>query len=94
MPRFRQEADLLLATPLRTRLSIVASAFKLSLMKHRAMRLGLALMGIGILSALPLAYFSYEVLAGGAFIAGMLLLWIGAAVTFTRRLGPANRNGS
>ena len=50
------------------------------------MRVAWALMGVGILLAAPLSYFGYEVWAGGAFIAGMVLAWIAAAVIFARKL--------
>jgi hypothetical protein len=55
-------------------------------MWKRAMRVAWALMGVGILLAAPLSYFGYEVWAGGAFIAGMVLAWIAAAVIFARKL--------
>jgi hypothetical protein len=52
----------------------------------RVMKMAWALMGVGILSAAPLSFFGYEVWAGGAFIAGMVLLWIAAAAIFARKL--------
>ncbi|WP_296720981.1 hypothetical protein [Erythrobacter sp.] len=67
-------------------LPILALGFKLRPMWERAMRLAWALVGVGILLAVPLSYFGYEVWAGGAFIAGMVLAWIASAVIFARKL--------
>ena len=63
-------------------------------MKSGTTYFALALMGLGILAALPLAHLGYAVLAGAAFIAGMLMLWIMAIASLIRRVWPSNGNGS
>lgn len=63
-------------------------------MKSRTTYFALALTGMGILAALPLAHLGYEVLAGAAFIVGMLMLWIMAIAGLIRRVWRAKGNGS
>lgn len=75
-------------------LPTVVAAVRLWLMANRANYLALVIMGLGVVLALPLAYFGYEVLAGAAFVGGMLMLWISAAAMVVRCFWSGKRNGS